>query len=105
MVGDYNVSDSIIESTITLPQSIINKFDSELRYLLTWYNTSILLQLSLPLDANASDYNFTVDSEVLGFTIPEEELTNTSDPVILRFQSIRSRSGMVSIYFVKNVYY
>ena len=96
--GNDTRNDSIVESSITLPQSLIERF-SVIRYLQTFFATSVLLQLLPPSDANVSDYNFTVDSEVLGFTIPGEEITNTSEPVVIRFQSLRSRSGMVSIIY------
>ena len=96
--GNDTRNDSIVESSITLPQSLIERF-SVIRYLQTFFATSVLLQLLPPSDANVSDYNFTVDSEVLGFTIPGEEITNTSEPVVIRFQSLRSRSGMVSLIY------
>ena len=83
------------DTSITIPPSVFEQLNSEdLRYLLTWYNTSALLPLSPP--QNSSNYSFVVDSEVLGFTIPNLQVMNTSQPIVLQFASMRALSGMVS---------
>ena len=89
--GNDNQSDS--NANITVPRFLLNTSDA---YVLTRYRSSALLQLSPPPEANTSDYNFTIDSEVLGFSFTQGVITNISEPIIIELQSIRSQSNMVS---------
>ncbi len=95
------------DSMITLPTSVFNMSGERFPYFLTWYNTSALLPLSPPQNyssPNSSNYSYeyVVDSEVLGLSIPDIKVKNTSQPIVLQFSSMRAISGMVRIINMLN---
>lgn len=94
---DSNIT--IIQSSIEIPVDAFSDFE-EYSYVLSYYATNVFFQVTPPEEANASDYSIEADTEVIGFTIPDEpNITNLSMPVIITLQSMRGRSGKVRILF------
>ena len=82
-------------TTIAIPPNAFP--DSNFSYVLNHYATSVLFQLAIPESVNSSEFNVIVDTEVIGFLIPEEpNVSNLSMPVTITLQSFRGRNGEVS---------
>ena len=92
-IEDSNIT--IVESSIQVPMEAFP--DSEFSFVLNHYATSIFFPLATPEGFNESEYEMVTDTEVIGFTIPEEpNITNLTDPVVIVLQSLRGRNGEVS---------
>ena len=61
----------------------------------TTYRNTTLFQLTPPIEANISDYNFTADSVVLGFAVAATNVRELTDPVNITLQSLRALQGLV----------
>ena len=71
--------------------------DSSFSYVLNHYATNSLFQVAAPDGVNASVFDVVADTEVIGFSIPEQPIVaNLSTPVRITLQSFRGRSGLVS---------
>ena len=94
---EYNETSNItiIQPMIQVPRNVLVQ-DEETSYILNYYSTPNLFQVVVPPNVNASDFNRTADTEVIGFTIPNYNITNATDPIRISFQSLRAREGKVS---------
>ena len=95
-LGDEDTNDSIAEiipSSISIPLALLSE---DTAFLQTAYSTSILFQLVLPETNNES--TIVIDTEVIGVTLANQTLTNTSVPVVITLQSNLSRFGEVIKY-------
>ena len=85
--------------TITTPPEVFNVSSDEVGYFLTFYSTPRLFQLKVPEGENRTSYEFVADSSVIGLTISRDpkELSNLTEPVVIKLQSIRAIRGQVSV--------
>lgn len=85
---------TIVESAIEIPAEAFPEMDFS--YVFNHYATNVFFQVTPPEDMNASDYDIVADTEVLGFSIPEEpNITDLRMPVRITLQSLRGRRGEV----------
>ncbi len=91
---DENSNVTVVPSTIEIPQAVF-LLDEAVAYVFSSYNSPILFQVVTP--KNVSDYNMTADTEVLGFTLPGNNISNLNDSmaITITLQSIRALQGKV----------
>ncbi len=106
-MSQSNASDDIFESnvSITIPQELFNLSEN---LVFTTYRTPVLFQVvppeetysnvSTPVETNStvSNYNITADTMVLGFSLPNKNVTNLTNPVRITLQSIRAQQNKVT---------
>ncbi len=88
----------LVNLSISLPPQVFNiSTDNTVAGLIfTSYRDTTLFQLTPPVSANTSDYNYTADSVVLGFAVANTDVRNLTDPVNITLQSQRALKGLVS---------
>lgn len=79
-----------IPVSITIPPSILQN-EGDVPIVQTAYSTPILF----PLLRTGNDSNMTVDSEVIGVSLINMTVMNTTEPINIVLQSTRLREGMV----------
>ena len=92
-----------VDISISVPPEAFEKSNgSDVGLVFTSYPTPILFPLSPPTPSMpVSEYDFVVDSAVLGFTIPEIEVKDLNDKVEITLQSLRAQAGMVRYILAK----
>ena len=85
--------------TIIVPPEVFNVSNDEVGYVVTFYSAPSLFQLKVPEGVNMSDYEFVVDSAVVGLTISRDpkELSMLTQPVVITLQSHRAFKGQVCV--------
>ena len=69
--------------------------DLDPSYIYNLYREPVLFQVVRPETMNASEFDLVTDTEVIGFSIPQNlTITNLSKPVVISFQSLRARRGL-----------
>ena len=93
-----NSTVELVDLSISLPPQVFNiSTDTAVAGLIfTSYRDTTLFQLTPPVSANTSDYNYTADSVVLGFAVADTDVRNLTDPVNITLQSQRALQGLVS---------
>ena len=93
-----NSTVELVNLSISLPPQVFNiSTDNTVAGLIfTSYRDTTLFQLTPPVSANTSDYNYTADSVVLGFAVADTDVRNLTDPVNITLQSQRALQGLVS---------
>ena len=95
-----NSTIDVANVSISLPPEAFNissSNDTTSGLIFTSYRDTTLFQLTPPIDANISDYNFTADSVVLGFAVAGTEVKQLEDPVNITLQSLRALQGQVCV--------
>ena len=82
-----------VNLSIRIPQEVFNSSEA---LVFTSYKTPALFQVVPPNEMNRSNYDFVADTVVLGFTIPDRNFSELTNPVIITLQSFRASQNMVS---------
>lgn len=103
-IADDSGNITVVPALIEVPVEAFPEF--EFSFVFNHYVTSVFFPLSRPDNVNESDYDVVTDTEVIGFTIPEEpNITNLSMPVRIILQSMRGRRGEVIMIKLHHYYF
>ena len=97
---DENYNVTITQSTITVPLEVFMQGDEDVAFVFNSYNTPNLFQNVPP--PNVSNFSIIADTEVVGLTIPNHNISNLSMPIKITLQSLSRRMGSVSHAFCFN---
>lgn len=97
--NDVDTNVTRVNVTIVVPPEAFSASDDEIGTVLTYYSTPTLFQLKVPDGINTSEYNFTVDSSVIGLSL-SVDVNSLTTPVTVTLQSQRALQGKVTIVSV-----